>query len=59
MKDRALYLLMEAGWEIESIEAVLGVLVKGTEQWEENYTMHGLVKPPRLISRCPSCSHWI
>ena len=32
---------------------VLGVSVKSTEQWEENYATHGLVKPPRLISGHP------
>ena len=41
MKEMALYLLMEAGWEIESIAVVLGVSVKSIEQWEDNYATHG------------------
>ena len=43
----------EAGWEIESVAEVLGVSVRSIEQWEENYTTHGSVKPPRLIRKCP------
>ena len=49
MEDRALYLPMEAGWEMESIEEALGVSVRSIEQWEENYIAHGCVKPPRSI----------
>ena len=36
MKGRALYLLMEAGWEMESIPEALGVTAS-IERWEENY----------------------
>ena len=49
MEDRALYLPMETGWEMESIEEALCVFVRSIEQWEENCITHGCVKPPRSI----------
>ena len=39
MKDRALYLPMEAGREMESIEEALGVSVGSIEQWKRT-TLH-------------------
>ena len=52
-KERALYLLLEQGWDIDWITDALGVLSKSTECWEENYKVHGCVSPPKLIMGCP------
>ena len=41
MKERAIYLLMKAGWEMESIAEALGMLARSIERWEENYITHG------------------
>ena len=50
MKERALYLLMEAGWEMESIAEALGVPApRSIRRWEEDYTTHGCVKPSQSI----------
>ena len=47
MKERALYLLMEAGWE--SIAEALGVPApRSIRRWED-YTTHGCVKPSQSI----------
>ena len=51
-KERALYLLLERGWDIDRITDALGVLSKSIEHWEENYEVHGCVSPPKLIMRC-------
>ena len=52
-KERALYLLLEQGWDIDWITDALGMLSKSIECWEENYEVHGCVSPPKLIMRCP------
>ena len=56
-KEQALYLLLEEGWEIERVVHALGVSMQSIERWEENYTVHGCVKPfkptrghPRLLT---------
>ena len=46
MKQRALYLLLEEGWEIDQITAALGVHSKSIERWQHNYENHGTVNPP-------------
>ena len=55
-KEQALYLLLE-GWEIERVAHALGVSMQSIEWWEENYAVHGCVKPfkptrgrPRLLT---------
>ena len=48
-KERALYLLLERGWDIERITDALGVSAKSIERWNENYEVHGCVCPPKLI----------
>ena len=53
MKERAIYLLMEAGWEMESIAEALGVSARSIERWEENYITHGWANPPRSFMRHP------
>ena len=52
-KERALYLLLEWGWDIDRITDALGVSSKSIERWEENYEVHGCVSPPKLIMGCP------
>ena len=52
-KERALYLLLEQGWDIDWITDALGVLSKSIEHWEENYEVHGCVSPPKLIMGHP------
>ena len=52
-KERALYLLLEAGWEIERIAEALGVSARSIGRWEENYALHGCVKPLKSIKGCP------
>ena len=49
MKERALYLLLEAGWEIKRIAEALGVSARSIGRWEENYALHGCVKPLKSI----------
>jgi len=46
MKQRALYLLLEEGWEIDQITTALGVHSKSIERWEHNYRNHGSFNPP-------------
>ncbi|KAI0264583.1 hypothetical protein BGY98DRAFT_888945, partial [Russula aff. rugulosa BPL654] len=46
MKQRALYLLLEEGWEIDQITAALGVHSKSIERWQHDYENHGTVNPP-------------
>jgi transposase len=46
MKQRALYLLLEEGWEINQITTMLGVRLKSIERWEYNYENYGSVNPP-------------
>ena len=41
IKEGAIYLLMEAGCEMESIAEALGVSARSIERWEENYITHG------------------
>ena len=53
MKERALYLLLEVGWEIERIAEALGVLAWSIGRWEENYALHGCVKPLKSIKGHP------
>jgi len=48
MKQRALYLLLEEGWEIDQITTALGVHSKNIERWEHNYKNHCSVNPPTL-----------
>ena len=52
-KERALYLLLERGWDIDRITDALGVSSKSIQRWEENYEVHGCVSPPKLIMRRP------
>ena len=52
-KERALYLLLERGWDIDRITDALGVSSKSIERWEENNEVHGCVSPPKLIMGCP------
>ena len=53
-KERALYLLLERGWDIDRITDALGVSSKSIECWEENYEVHGCVSPPKLIMGRPT-----
>ena len=46
LKQWALYLLLEEGWEIDRITMALGVHSKSIERWEDNYENHGCVSPP-------------
>ncbi|KAG1901264.1 uncharacterized protein F5891DRAFT_950847 [Suillus fuscotomentosus] len=52
-KERALYLLLEEGWEIECIADVLGVSSRSIEQWEANYNENGCVNPHSPIMGRP------
>jgi len=52
MKQRALYLLLEEGWEIDQITTALGVHSKSIERWEHNYENHGSVNPPTPLRGC-------
>ena len=53
LKQTALYLLLEEGWEIDQITTALGVHSKSIERWEHNYENHGSVNPPTpLRGRC-------
>ena len=52
-KERALYLLLEWGWDINQITDALGMSSKSIEHWEENYKVHGCVSPLKLIMGCP------
>ena len=53
MTKRALCLLMEAGWEMESIAEALGVSARSIERWGGNYFAHSCVKPSRSIMGRP------
>jgi transposase len=53
MKQRALYLLLDEGWEIDRIAAVLGVHSKSIQRWEDNYRNHGCVNPPAPLRGRP------
>ena len=54
MTERALYLLMEAGWEVESTAEALGVSARTCiERWEENYIAHSCANPPRSFMGRP------
>jgi transposase len=46
IKQRALYLLLEEGWEMDQITAALGVYSTSVGRWEHNYETHGCVNPP-------------
>jgi transposase len=46
LKQRALYLLLEEGWEMDQITTALGVHSTSIERWEHNYESHGRVDPP-------------
>jgi len=52
-KERALYLFLEQGWEIERVAEALGVSEKSIERWEENYDIHGSVNPPTPLRGRP------
>jgi transposase len=53
LKQRALYLLLEKGWEMYQITTALGVLSKSIKRWEHNYENHGSVDlPTPLRGRC-------
>ena len=54
MTERALYLLMEAGWEMESTAEALGVSTRThVERWEEKYIAHSSANPPQSFMGCP------
>ncbi|KAG2346613.1 hypothetical protein BDR05DRAFT_878106 [Suillus weaverae] len=57
-KERALYLLLEEGWDIERIAVALGVSSRSIERWEAHYDEHGHINPstpimgrPRLLDQ--------
>ena len=52
MKQRAVYLLLEEGWEIDQITTALGVHSKRVERWEHNYENHASVNPPTPLRGC-------
>ena len=53
LKQRALYLFLEEGWDIDQIATAFGVHLKSIERWEKNYERHGSVDPPTpLQGRC-------
>ena len=52
-KERALYLHLEWGWDIDRITDALGMSSKSIEHWEENYEVHWCVSPPKLIMGRP------
>ena len=53
MRERALFLPLEAEWEIERIAEALGVLARSIGRLEEKYALHGCVKPLKSIKRRP------
>ena len=54
MTERALYLLMEAGWEMESTAEALGVSTRThVERWEEKYIAHSSANPPQSFMGRP------
>lgn len=53
LKQRALYLFLEEGWEINQITAALGVHSKSIERWEDNYQKYGTVNPPTPLRGRP------
>jgi transposase len=52
-KERALYLLLEEGWDIDRIAVALGVSSRSIERWEANYDEHGHINPPTPIMGRP------
>jgi hypothetical protein len=46
LKQRALYLLLEEGWEIDQLTTALVLHSKNTKRWEHNCECHGSVNPP-------------
>jgi transposase len=57
-KERALYLLLEQGWDINRIAVALGVSSRSIERWEAHYDEHGHINPstpimgrPRLLDQ--------
>ena len=44
---------LEAEWEIEKIAEALGMPARSIGRLEENYTLHGCVKPLKSIKGCP------
>jgi transposase len=52
-KERALYLLLEEGWDIERIAVALRVSSRSIERWEANYDEHGHINPPMPIMGHP------
>jgi len=46
LKQRALYLLLEEGWDIDRIATALGVHSNSIKRWEQNYETYGTVSPP-------------
>ena len=53
MKERALFLPLGAEWEIERIPEALGVPARSIGQLQENYALHGCVKPLKSIKGRP------
>jgi hypothetical protein len=52
MKQRAVYLLLEEGWEIDQITTALGVHSKRVERWEHNYENRASVNPLTPLRGC-------
>jgi transposase len=52
LKERALYLLLKEGWEMDQITTALGVHSTGIERWDVNYETHGCVNPPTPLQGC-------
>jgi transposase-like protein len=48
LKQRALYLLLEEGREIDRVTTALGVHSKSIKRWEHNYETHRAVNLPPL-----------
>lgn len=42
-KERALYLLLEEGWDVHAVCEAMGVSAKSVERWENNYYTEGCV----------------
>ena len=49
MKQKALYLLLEEGWEIDQITTASEVHSRSIERWEHKYENHGCVNPPAAV----------
>jgi transposase len=52
MKQRAVYLLLEEGWEIDQITTTLGVHSKSIERWEHTNENRASVNPPIPLRGC-------